>query len=198
MSACTLTEMDRLIALDDAERTFQMDEETFRLFYQQTARPLWSYLARITGDRRHADDLLQETYYRFLRASATFESDEHRQRYLFRIATNLSRDFRRRADTRAVTVSVGIAEFDPAELVAGLAGRVGVLHAVAPADLGREQLGRLLDPLIQELAELLRVVHGPLVLRLRAGDADRLVPPWGWGCAFGRRHDGLPADDLQG
>jgi RNA polymerase sigma-70 factor (ECF subfamily) len=83
-----------------------MDEERFRLFYQQTARPLWSYLARITGDRRHADDLLQETYYRFLRASATFESDEHRQRYLFRIATNLSRDFRRRADTRAVTVSV--------------------------------------------------------------------------------------------
>ena len=41
-----------------------------------------------------------------VRASATFESDEHRQRYLFRIATNLSRDFRRRADTRAVTVSV--------------------------------------------------------------------------------------------
>jgi RNA polymerase sigma factor (sigma-70 family) len=106
MSAFTLTEMDRLLALDDAERTFQMDEETFRLFYQQTARPLWSYLARIAGDRRHADDLLQETYYRFLRASATFESDEHRQRYLFRIATNLSRDFRRRADTRAVTVSV--------------------------------------------------------------------------------------------
>src|SRR5688572_22599374 len=106
MSAFTLTEMDRLLALDDAERTFQMDEERFRLFYQQTARPLWSYLARITGDRRHADDLLQETYYRFLRASATFESDEHRQRYLFRIATNLSRDFRRRADTRAVTVSV--------------------------------------------------------------------------------------------
>ena len=106
MSACTLTEMDRLLALDDAERTFQMDEETFRLFYQQTARPLWSYLARITGDRRHADDLLQETYYRFLRASVTFESDEHRRRYLFRIATNLSRDFRRRADTRAVMVSV--------------------------------------------------------------------------------------------
>jgi RNA polymerase sigma-70 factor (ECF subfamily) len=106
MSEFTLTEMDRLLALDDAERTFQMDEETFRLFYQRTARPLWSYLARITGDRRQADDLLQETYYRFLRASATFDSDEHRQRYLFRIATNLSRDFRRRADTRAVTLSV--------------------------------------------------------------------------------------------
>ena len=46
--------------------------------------------------------------------------------------------------------------------------------------------------------ELLRVVDDPLILPLRAGDADRLVPPSGWGRAFGRRHDGLPADDLSG
>ena len=96
MSAFTLTEMDRLLALDDAERTFQMDEERFRLFYQQTARPLWSYLARITGDRRHADDLLQETYYRFLRANPAFDSDDHRRNYLYRIATNLVHDHRRK------------------------------------------------------------------------------------------------------
>jgi len=44
-----------------------MDEETFRAFYDRTARPVWSYLARITGDRALADDLLQESYYRFLR-----------------------------------------------------------------------------------------------------------------------------------
>ena len=105
MSELTLTEMERLVALDDAERTFQMDEEAFRSFYEQTARPLWSYLARLTCDRRQADDLLQETYYRFLRSTATFESNEHRRRYLFRIATNLARDHRRRPDVRAIMVS---------------------------------------------------------------------------------------------
>ena len=106
MREIALTDMERLGAFDEAERTFQMTEEAFRTFYELTARPVRIYLVRMTGDDRLADDLLQETYYRFLRASATFESDEHRQRYLFRIATNLSRDFRRRADTRAVTVSV--------------------------------------------------------------------------------------------
>jgi len=105
MRELTLTDMDRLVALDEAERTFQMDEEAFRSFYEQTARPLWNYLARLTCDRRQADDLLQDSYYRFLRSTATFENDEHRRRYLFRIATNLARDHRRRPDTRAAVVS---------------------------------------------------------------------------------------------
>jgi RNA polymerase sigma-70 factor (ECF subfamily) len=92
----TLTDMDRIGAFGDAERTFLMTEEAFRSFYDQTARSVWTYLARTTGDDRLADDLLQEAYYRFLRTRATFESDDHRRNYLFRIATNLARDHWRR------------------------------------------------------------------------------------------------------
>ena len=73
-----------------------MGDEEFRTFYERTARPLWSYLSRITGDRSRADDLLQETYYRFYRAGARHESEAHRRNSLFRIATNLARDAARR------------------------------------------------------------------------------------------------------
>lgn len=104
MTEWTLTDVERLSALNDADRTFQMTEEAFRAFYELTARPVWVYLARITGDRRLADDLLQETYYRFLRTTTTFESDDHRRNYLFRIATNLAHDLRRRPRMQAVTV----------------------------------------------------------------------------------------------
>jgi RNA polymerase sigma-70 factor (ECF subfamily) len=80
-------------ALDD---TLQMDEEAFRGFYTRTSGMLWAYIARATSDPAAADDLLQEAYYRLLRAATPFESDEHRKNYLFRIATNLIRDrFRR-------------------------------------------------------------------------------------------------------
>jgi RNA polymerase sigma-70 factor, ECF subfamily len=96
MTDVALTELERLGAFDEAERTFQMTEDAFRAFYEQTSRPVWLYLARLTGDRRLADDLLQETYYRFLRVRSSFESDEHRRHYLFRIATNLAVDHRRR------------------------------------------------------------------------------------------------------
>jgi RNA polymerase sigma-70 factor (ECF subfamily) len=73
-----------------------MDDESFQAFYENTARPLWSYLSRVSGDTALADDLLQESYYRFLRARPQGMSDAHGKNYLFRIATNLLRDHWRR------------------------------------------------------------------------------------------------------
>jgi len=73
-----------------------MDEETFRGFYDRTARSVWAYLSRLTGDTQLADDLLQETYYRFLRANRAYATEAHRRNYLYRIATNLVRDGHRR------------------------------------------------------------------------------------------------------
>src|SRR3979490_2709532 len=90
-----------------SEATFQMDEDAFRLFYDRTARPVWAYLSRMTGDARLADDLLQESYYRFLRARVTHESDAHRRNYLFRIATNLVRDEHRRPRVVSAPIADG-------------------------------------------------------------------------------------------
>ncbi len=88
-------------ALDDASASLMMDEDTFRSFYDRTARGLSAYLARVTGDRQIAEDLLQETFYRFLRAAATYDNETHRRNSLYRIATNLALDFRRRRLARA-------------------------------------------------------------------------------------------------
>ena len=73
-----------------------MDEDSFRAFYGRNATGVWAYLIRLTGNRQTAEDLLQETFYRFLRASAVHESEAHRRNSLYRIATNVARDARRR------------------------------------------------------------------------------------------------------
>ena len=73
-----------------------MDDEAFNGFYQRTARPLWAYLARVSGSGSLADDLLQESYLRFLCAMNRGQDEESRRRYLFRIASNLLRDHWRR------------------------------------------------------------------------------------------------------
>src|ERR1019366_6417346 len=91
-----ITAGNRADTLEDACADFVMDEDTFRAFYERTARGVWAYLARVTGDRQIADDLLQETYYRILRAAATHDSEAHRRNSLYRIATNVARDVRRR------------------------------------------------------------------------------------------------------
>jgi RNA polymerase sigma-70 factor (ECF subfamily) len=98
MHDMTLTELESLRAQAAGEpaETLAMDEELFRTFYDRTARALWAYLAHVTGDPVAADDLLQESYYRLLRSNFDWESDAHRRHYLFRIATNLVHDSRRR------------------------------------------------------------------------------------------------------
>ena len=93
----TLSDVDGL-ALEAREgaQALHMTEEAFRTFYERTARPLWAYLARATGEPHAADDLLQDAYYRLLRSTVVFDDDAHRRNYLFRIATNLVRDRYRR------------------------------------------------------------------------------------------------------
>jgi RNA polymerase sigma-70 factor (ECF subfamily) len=96
MRDVTISDIDELSGSGAAEVAFEMEEDAFRAFYDRTARALWAYLSRISGDSHLADDLLQETYYRFLRARAAHETEAHRRNYLFRIATNLVRDAHRR------------------------------------------------------------------------------------------------------
>lgn len=74
-----------------------MDEATFPAFYEKTARRLRAYLRRVAGDAALADDLLQEAYYRLLRAPRVGAVEAQRVAFLYRVATNLLHDHWRRS-----------------------------------------------------------------------------------------------------
>ena len=169
-----------------ADEPLQMDEEAFRGFYDRTSRMLWAYLERLTGDRQSADDLLQESYYRFLRSGATLDGEAHRRHYLFRIATNLVRDRIRRSRTRPTPLAQEYVEAAAApgvpqsavERAAGSDARdVAAQGAGARAALARVRAGRLAsrdradgrrDPCERQAAAL-----------PRAAQAGRAARPYG-------------------
>src|SRR5512146_1370453 len=77
-----------------------MNDEAFAAFYQRSARSLWAYLARTSGDPALAEDIVQESYVRFLclanPPSYLADGEVACRRYLFRIATNRLCDHWRR------------------------------------------------------------------------------------------------------
>jgi RNA polymerase sigma-70 factor (ECF subfamily) len=126
--------IDRCLPIDaagESDEALAMTEDAFRLFYDRTARPLWAYLARTSGDRRLADDLLQETYCRFLKSAPPMDDEAHQRHYLFRIATNLVVDLRRRPQLDAAAVSV------PSDDLPLPTARDGASDAARRVDVGR-------------------------------------------------------------
>ncbi|MBA2737996.1 MAG: RNA polymerase sigma factor [Pyrinomonadaceae bacterium] len=69
-----------------------MNEATFEEIYERTARPLWSYVSRISGNSGLADDIAQETFLRYLRSPLKDTDDAGIKSYLYKIATNLVYD----------------------------------------------------------------------------------------------------------
>lgn len=69
-----------------------MDDSVFESIHRETARSIWAYIYRLTGDGAAADDILQETYLRLLRSPPKENSLREVRPYLFKIATNLARD----------------------------------------------------------------------------------------------------------
>ncbi len=129
-----------------AVKSLAMDEETFRVLYERTARPLWAYLARMAGDPALADDLLQECYCRFLASAAPPPEAAHQKNYLFRIATNLLRDHWRQAQRRGTAGSA--------------AARVPAMDDPAVTNVGlRRDLGRALAQLKPNERQLLWLAY---------------------------------------
>lgn len=79
-----------------------METSAFQIFYAKTAPGLRAYIRRASGNEALADDILQESFLRFLRAdfrqfsNAESNPDAPAKAYLYKIATSLLFDHWRR------------------------------------------------------------------------------------------------------
>jgi len=116
-----------------AEKT-SVTEAEFHALYAETARPLKSYLSRMTGDPSTADDLLQEAYCHLLRAQLPPMEPAGRRNYLYRIATNLARDHFRRRKHASDTLLDALAQPHGGEAALVSADVQKILNEVEPGE----------------------------------------------------------------
>jgi len=63
-----------------------MNEETFQLFYEQTVNGVWRYVFVSCRNEATTDDVVQDSYIRFLRYVDSHRSFHEQRAYLYRIA----------------------------------------------------------------------------------------------------------------
>jgi RNA polymerase sigma-70 factor (ECF subfamily) len=128
---------------DLVTRVARGDARALEMLCRRWERPLYSFLSRQTGGR-DVDDLFQDTWLRVVRSAHRFDARRRFSTWLFQIAVNRCRDWRRRPPLDPV---------DPAE------------HADAPAPPdtadARLDVERLLSALPegQRSAVILRYWH---------------------------------------
>ncbi len=71
-------------------------KEIWEKFYENYSRSFWFYVYKICSDQHLADDIFQESFYRFLKAKPDIQNEKHMQVYLYRIAYRLLVDRLRR------------------------------------------------------------------------------------------------------
>lgn len=147
-----------------------MDEREFQQFYAQTCRSLRAYLRRASGDQSATDDLLQETYFRFIRASGLPTDADQRRGYLFRIAMNLVADYFRKAGRNREVHSESI-EGDTKQIDLGLRTDLeAALEKLKPKDRTLIWLAYVNGSSHREIAAATGVAEAsvrPLLLRAR-------------------------------
>lgn len=75
----------------------QFEQKALSAIYDQFSPPIYRYSMRMVGDVNLAEDLVAETFTRFLHAIKSGKGPKsHLQAYLFRIAHNLITDYYRR------------------------------------------------------------------------------------------------------
>ena len=91
-----LQQKDRVSSQNGTLHMGEDQKENWEKFYGNTSRPFWFYIFKVCGDEHMADDVFQESFYKFLKAKPDFQNEKHMRGYLYRIAYRLIIDKMRR------------------------------------------------------------------------------------------------------
>lgn len=163
--------------------------ESFEALYADLARPLLQYLASLSRDRAHAQDLLQETFLQIHRSRHTYRPGLPVRPWVFTIARHVALMDRRTRGRRPAT-GAELPDLPVPPEVASLADRQALTRALDGVPAKRREallLHHVWGFSFAEIGQLLGI--GPHAAKLRSsrGMADlraRLTPSIG-----GATHD---------
>jgi RNA polymerase sigma-70 factor, ECF subfamily len=163
------------------------DAGGYEALLQRYATRLYGYFLRATGRHHEAEDLLGELVLRLVRQLKKYDHRGRFEPWLFRIAANLVRDWRRRQRTRPQPASLDVAEAGGSAWVDRLASGGRAPDAALLAAEAAERLAAAMERLEEPTREVILLRHfGQLSFAEIAGLLDCPL-----GTVLARGHRGL-------
>jgi RNA polymerase sigma-70 factor (ECF subfamily) len=130
------------------------DAGAFEILMRRHRAPCFAFLARLTGDRARAEDLLQETWMRVIGAAPRWEPRARFRTWLYAVARNLAADEARRAVHRRAEPLEAPARPGGRPPAEGLAGDCPAPDRAAESALLRPRILEALASLPEEQREV--------------------------------------------
>lgn len=152
-----LTERRPSAAAEVSHSPRAIDEAAFHTLYQQSAATLWAYIRRSSGDATLADDIVQEAFYRFLRAALPPMELFQAKAYLYRTANALLVDHWRRLQRERRWSLKNFLGFEPAAINEPAGETLWIFRRLKPREQSLLWMAYVEGFNHKELAEALRL-----------------------------------------
>lgn len=160
------------------DRARQGDQESIRLLVEKYERRVIGLAWGLLGSRQDAEDVAQEAFLRAFRSIGAFRGQSSFRTWLFQIAINASRTYRRTREGRHEDAKGGAMDFDATPAAGSLEravitrDRVRRALATLPVELREAVVLRDVNGLdYREIAEALDVPMGTVESRIFRGRA---------------------------
>ncbi len=124
-----------------------MDKPQFDVLVERHGDELYAYLWRLLGDEADAQDCLQDSFLRALRAYPALRDTQHLRAWLYKIATNTARSWQQRAARlarREVELPEQLAAGGGVEAAVAQRSQLAVLRSAVQALPPRQQAALML------------------------------------------------------
>jgi len=84
------------LKVDEKEQLLQMDENSFKKFYEETYKKVWRFIFQLCGSYDLTNDVIQDSYIKFLQKVSQEFNFVQKKVFLYKIANNILKDYFRK------------------------------------------------------------------------------------------------------
>lgn len=145
-------------------------EEDIEQAFDTYADMIYSYSLIMLKNKSDAEDVVQDTFVKYMKHDSRFESEEHKKAWLLRVSSNLCCDMLRYSVRhRTESVDEITENFEGTDVISEDSGIIEALYSVPEKYRSTLILHYVHEYKVREIAGILKITQSAVKMRLKKG-----------------------------